>query len=60
MQPFDRGPRAAKFPYSRHSLIETEADCLEVTRDQTQQWDEAFQLPLRTYPMQAYLSVEQQ
>lgn len=42
VQPFDRGAKAAKFPYSRYALIETETDCLGVIQDEAQRWDEAY------------------
>ena len=42
VEPFDRGERAPKFPYSRYAVIETETDCLGVIQDETQRWGEAF------------------
>jgi hypothetical protein len=45
-QPFDRGAKAPRFPYSRYSPIETEDDCFRVIQDEAQQWNEPFRAAL--------------
>lgn len=41
-QPFNRGAKSPKFPYSRYALIETEDDCFRVIRDEAEYWDQSF------------------
>lgn len=37
---------AGIFPYGRYASIKTEADCLRIIQDETQQWDESFRSTL--------------